>query len=213
MQSNILNAIVPDKSRTAAELQQLSKVISLSNSLESLIFNAIHNHYSLQICSVPLENDNVSLCIEVLNDRVLEKKGRVATIFIPLSQLSKKQRSYSLAGKYSQLADMPNYYPLPDWYEKRNKKLRIREFGEHGELICGAVGMTELILTYALNDFGIVEIKKDMIEDVWNKPYDCARLTLSYLGDEDIAGWSEKIYVLMKRLARLLKQDTAGLCG
>jgi hypothetical protein len=137
-----------------------------------------------------------------------ENEASIALACLKTSELPKVPALRETVFKF---ADQEGFIVDAEWFDQRNERMGFYDEGILDAPIADAESLAELVLSYALSNVGLANIKADRMEPDMEAYGQFLRLELVFLGDvwkedKDSPGFMEKVIIRLNPLRRLLKE-------
>lgn len=189
---------------------QVAQICSEALMFEELIFRLLDNSYVLDMVNLGVEEDTLSIFLK--NEKIAEGKIEdVGFIFISREELIEYYRPKLIPQQFFPSKGEFEYVVDEEWYERRDRRLRVRvEDTVYQEIVFAPpASLPELVLSYALLEGARVRISNRLEEGRDYIPHKCAYLELSYISSIPEVEQFERINVRLDKLSRLVSNRLA----
>lgn len=175
--------------------QEIQQFVQASGSIEELVFEALNRRYQLRVGAFGLATEGI-MCVRIENSPFsLRKDDTQVWLKADIAEIQERYSWQPLNETLHDFADKDGYVVDVDWFEKRDRKLRVREDPWEGEIIAPASALAPLILSYALSASGWASVSREIIELKSPAVCDAAKIDLAYVNPKTEKGFGETICI------------------
>lgn len=174
---------------------------------EELLYRLVKKRLSLQIAS---NQETKKLFIGVSHKGIGEEEfASLGIIYVDTETLQKVYRPRKIPKDILRKGRGGIECVREEWFEARQKRLRIHYTDHHEAWFAPAGSLVELVLSYGLRPFATVDIINQLEAGDDYIPHECAKLTLRYAPPNAEGMIAEEIFVRLDRLEKLVKNRVA----
>jgi hypothetical protein len=180
--------------------QQLRSCLNFEQFLFYLFSFYEDKKFSFVVMEEIAGQKNFVICI----DNAFEP-GSKSVIQIDAESLQKSVKFQPLLQKMITLSDQNKKIIDQEWFEKRNRRLKIKLDDYNEQQLAPASALSELILSYAFAPNGMAIVQQEFL-DIGKWPREALSLKLIFLGCDlnGDDGWVEQLVIPMDKIRTLL---------
>lgn len=188
--------------------QNLEELVAQSISLEEIITSLLEARHEMKFVRINVD-DKELLCMDVKKDKIstilpppISYEG---SVFFPIPLLKKYASWTPVCEKLYPFADQEGFTVDHEWFDQRDKKLKVKSDSWEGIPLAPATSLLPLILSYVMSSAGMAQVKRELVH-IQPGVRDAAQLQLTFMGENLTGpGFKEVVYVRLDRLQKLVQ--------
>ena len=207
--------LIPEKNLGAEgckAISDLGKELPGISSIEELVLRCLNRHLSIDLI-MNRDDDKRGIIFGDVKEGVAGARSRrLGGILIFADEWKSWGRFSPLNTAMHHYADRKGCIPDLEWFEARDKRLRIKVDEWEGQVIAPPGSLRELVMSYLLTEFSVVSIKRELAEIQHHVP-DVAMLRMQSLPPGQKGFFLEEIAIRLDYLERLVTKRSKAQAG